>query len=263
MLLIADDDDVVEHDVLGHSHLLIQGGLRVIDLNLVALHLQSVPYLVGILNVLVGDREDRNLTRRKPEGPATRGVLTEDSEDPLDRAEDGAMDHDRALVAGLELMHPDVVALLSEFLAVVIILFLGRGDDGVLGLFHGGGFVGGLFGLGSLILLLVGGGGLVAEAEAAWKHKVQLNGSALMRSSNGIVQLDIDLGSIERAVSWVDLPLLSEAIKCLGQLLFCGVPAIYFAEEHLWAGRELKLILETEESVDVVKEMQAVNDLTL
>ncbi len=57
---------------------------------------------------LVGDRQHAHLFRSQPEGVITGVVLGHDPEEPFQRAEDGAVDHDRPLLAAIS---GDVVEL--------------------------------------------------------------------------------------------------------------------------------------------------------
>ena len=59
----------------------------------------------------VGDRQDRRLHRREPQRERARVVLDEHAEEPLDRTEQRAVDHDRAvpLVVGADVVEVEAL----------------------------------------------------------------------------------------------------------------------------------------------------------
>lgn len=77
------------------------------------------------------------------------------------------------------------------------------------------------------LLLSVGGGlrvgvlcGAIFEVEALRQLEIELDGGALERALEGISDGDVNLGSVERSVAGVDLPLSRVLlIECLGELL--------------------------------------------
>lgn len=66
----------------------------------------------------------------------------------------------------------------------------------------------------------------VLQIKSLRKVKVQLNSSKLVQSSKAILDLDINLGTIEGTITRIELPFSSCFIKHLFQLLFCIVPHV-------------------------------------
>lgn len=55
--------------------------------------------------------------------------------------------------------------------------------------------------------------GLVLEVEANGQLEVELHSAALVRTLEGVVDLNVDLGPVEGSVSWVLLPRLAELVE--------------------------------------------------
>lgn len=49
-------------------------------------------------------------------------------------------------------------------------------------------------------------GGAVSQVEALWQLEIKLDGSALEGATQSIPNRDINLGAVECAVSWIELP---------------------------------------------------------
>ena len=81
--------------------------MRVDEVGAEAVGPQAVDELLRVLVVTIGDRQHRDLHRREPRRERTRVVLDENREEPLDRPEQRAVDHDRlvALVVGADVLH--------------------------------------------------------------------------------------------------------------------------------------------------------------
>ena len=73
--------------------------------------------------------------------------------------------------------------------------------------------------------------------------------------------LDVDFGSIEGAITVVVGPWLSKVVQCLLEGCLSLVPELVRTETILWARRQLKLVLEPEETVDVLEEIERLLDL--
>ena len=119
-----------------------------------------------------GNGHDEHLSRGEPEGPLASKVLRNNRDEPLQAAEDRAVNHDGAR---------------------------GRAAR-------------------------VGSGGLVRaavlEVEALGELEVELDGRALEGAAECVLDLDVDLGAVERAVARVELPLARvELVQRLRQLL--------------------------------------------
>lgn len=83
-------------------------------------------------------------------------------------------------------------------------------------------------------LLLNFGAALLAsvlEVEADRELEVKLDRSALVRSVESVVQLDIDFRAVESAIALLDRPLLAEFIESLCERLLCLVPNLDFSQE--------------------------------
>ena len=69
-----------------------------VELGAHALGLQLRDDLAEVVGVLLGDRDADDLHRRQPHRERAGVVLQQDREEPLDRPEQGAVDHDRPLL---------------------------------------------------------------------------------------------------------------------------------------------------------------------
>lgn len=135
--------------------------------------------------------------------------------------------------------------------------------------------------------------GAVLEVEALGELEVELDGRALERAAEGVPNLDVDLGAVERAVARVQFPLARvELVQRLRQLLeeegwrsamyvhvregikedeeketktYCLglVPGLDVPKVVLRAGGKLEGELEAEEAIDVLHEIEERRDLLL
>lgn len=78
---------------------------------------------------------------------------------------------------------------------------------------------------------------LVLKVEPDWKLEIELNGTALMWSLQGIKYFDVDLRTVEGTVSWVKLPRLAKLIKCSLKSSLCLVPNLISTETCLRPSR--------------------------
>lgn len=77
-----------------------------------------------------------------------------------------------------------------------------------------------------------------------------------MLTPQGIINLNVDLGSIESTISMVISPGSTELVKSILESHFSFVPLFIIAETLLRSGRELELKGETEYSIDVIEEIK-------
>ena len=115
-------------------------------------------------------------------------------------------------------------------------------------------------------LLLFGGSlALVLQVESDWQLEVELNCAALMASSKGIIDLDINLGSIESTLSLIEFPWLSIGIQCILKSFLRDVPKRVITQTLVWprSCRKFQLVSESEKAVDVIEEIKTVSDLVL
>ena len=92
------------------------------------------------------------------------------------------------------------------------------------------------------------------------KLEVELYGSALEISLQGVGDSNVNLGSIKRTVSLIKLPLPAagrcECIQGFFQLRFCDVPGLEISEVLLGPRGKLKLERETKKPVDTFKKVE-------
>lgn len=160
------------------------------------------------------------------------------------------MQDDRASEAGLELLLVPRVVLTVVFIRQE---FLGRKDrcgvlDALLLLAPLGRCV--------LRLLLRRGLTLVLQVEAYRQLEVDLQGAALVLPFERVVNLDIDFGPIESAVTVVERPRLAEPIQRVFKRRLRFVPLAFRTQSIFWPGRELQFVGEAEDPIDVLKEVE-------
>lgn len=102
---------------------------------------------------------------------------------------------------------------------------------------------------------------LVLQVESNRLLEIALNGTTLMMSAQSVVDLDVDLGTVEGTISVVEGPGSSKLVKSLGKSGLSLVPLIVGAETLLGSGGELHLESESENAVGVVKEVKNVSNL--
>eukprot|EP00760_Papus_ankaliazontas_P030251 PhM_4_TR468/c1_g1_i2/m.80221 len=168
---------------------------------------EEAVHLARVLKLRLRDGHDDDLAGREPEGPLAAEVLRQDGDAALERAEDGAVDHDGARVAGLEgllegVRHDGAQAGRDRGLAARVIEHLGvaRGRRG-----RGRGHE--LRGRAQQLLRLA----LhrlrdVREVEAEGQLEVELNRAALVLAVERVHDRDVDLGAVEGTVAGVEVP---------------------------------------------------------
>lgn len=108
----------------------------------------------------------------------------------------------------------------------------------------------------------------VVKIESDRSLEIELDCTALVISTKGIVELDVDLRSVEGTISRVLLPsesllLSAELIKRLLKLVLSCVPDAFISEVRLGSCGEVEIVLETIDSIDVINEVKSSRDLLL
>ena len=117
-LAIAHHQHVGDLLQLGLANLVVDLLLSVVDLRLQAAPGQGGRDLAGIVQMAVGDGQDDGLDRRQPQWEGAGEVLDQDGDEPLEAAENGAVNHHRPVlgvvgadVLQVEALRRDVVQL--------------------------------------------------------------------------------------------------------------------------------------------------------
>ena len=173
-------------------------------------------------------------------------MLSQDGREALNGAKDGAMNDDGPAEAGLELLLVPRVVLRVVLVGWEVL----RGQ------------------LDLLLLVLRGGGlllcrilGLVLQVEADRLLEVELDGSALVRPVQRVVDLDVDLGPVKGSVAVVEGPLEAAIVQGDLKCTLCLVPQFITAKPVLWPRRQLQLEREVKDGVNVLQEVQTVRNL--
>ena len=108
-------------------------------------------------------------------------------------------------------------------------------------------------------------GTLVAQVKADGELEVQLDGGGLVYTTKAVQHLNINLGTIERSVTRVDLPVAStdELVQGLAEVLLGLIPQLDFSHGLLGTSGQLQLEGHTEDAVDMAHEVQHTTDLLL
>ena len=113
---------------------------------------------------------------------------------------------------------------------------------------------------GAVLLAVLSG---VLQFKPLRQLAVQLDGAALPGAAQGIGQMEVQLGAIEGAVAGVDGVFLADAGDGVGKRGGGDVPILDGADVILRHGGQLYLIGQTEERIDLVKELRDADDLVL
>jgi hypothetical protein len=97
--------------------------------------------------------------------------------------------------------------------------------------------------------------GLVLEVEPDRELEVYLDGSALARSFKCVIQLYVDLRSIESSITRVYFPGLSEEVKSSLKSSFSSVPQSIISQLIFRSRRQLQLVVESEKTIDMVQKV--------
>ena len=213
--LFASHEDIVPLGKLRVTHLLVNVTLGAIQLDFVAQLVQVEVNSFTVVHSLLGDGANDGLPGRKPERPLSSQVLAEDGEETLNGAQNCSVDDNRATEARLE-RHlvpregTSIVLIGREFLRGHLLLGLCDVLEGSL-LFC------------SVFMLIL-------EVKAEGLLEVDLNGTALVLSAQRIVDLDIDLGTIEGAITVVESPGLTELDESFLEGSLSLIPLLLRAE---------------------------------
>lgn len=210
---------------LTSSDLLLESVATQIHINVQALLVEDIPDLIGVVVDRRHNWNDQDLSRTEPERPLAGKVFSQNTKHALKAAHDGTVDHYRARVASGELLRR--VASIADT---------------------------------RLILACH-----VSKLESSGKVKVELNGTALVVSTERIVEGNINLGAVESTITVVELPLgvvlLGKGCECLLELLLGNVPGSNIANVLLRARRQLELERESKDAVDTAQEIKTCLDL--
>lgn len=103
---------------------------------------------------------------------------------------------------------------------------------------------------------------LVLEVKTDGKLEIELDSAALMRSLKSIEYLDVDLRSVESTIARVLLPGLSEFVEGLSKGSLGLVPHRVITELISRSCGEIEFELETENTIDVIKEVKDTKDFS-
>ena len=104
----------------------------------------------------------------------------------------------------------------------------------------------------------------VAELELLWQLEVQLYSGTLEASFQGITNGDIDLWSVESAISWVLLPLSRDKlVQSVRQHRFSLIPGSFVSKLVGRSRRELQLESKAEEAIHMLQEVKKLRHFVL
>mmetsp|Transcript_3792 Transcript_3792/g.4275 ORF Transcript_3792/g.4275 Transcript_3792/m.4275 type:complete len:638 (+) Transcript_3792:646-2559(+) len=103
----------------------------------------------------------------------------------------------------------------------------------------------------------------VIEVEADWQLEVELHSSTLEFAAEGVKDRDVNLGTIEGAISWVELPLLAGLVEGILQGSLSLIPDLQLSQVPLRSRGEGHLVLQSKYSVDLIHKLQEPQHLTL
>ena len=156
------------------ADLLLHAVVGIVDLGANCLGLQLIHDALKVVDERLGNRDADDLHRRQPCREGARVVLGEHAEEPLDRTEQGAVDHDGAMFGA------------------------------------------------------VGAG--VLEVEAFRQVEVELNGRHLPGAAQRVLDLDGDLGSVERGAAGIGYEVESGLSRYLGERVGRDLPGLVVAD---------------------------------
>ena len=173
---------------------------REVGVDAQALGPQALDHLAGVGVALFADGQHDGLPRGEPGGEVPPAVLEVDAEEALERPEDGAVEHDGAVV----------LAVLAD----------------------------------------------VREVEALGQVGVVLDGAELPGALERVLDVELDLRPVERALAGRDLELRARALEAFGERPLGAVPLLVGADALVGAARrQLDVdLLEARTPVDAVEE---------
>src|SRR5882724_11562923 len=111
----ADDEHVRHLPDLCVTDAVAELLVTVVELGAEARGAQTRVHRAGVVDVLLADRQHPRLNRREPRRECPGVVLDQDADEALERAEDRAVDHDRALglPVAVDVLEPEAIRLLE------------------------------------------------------------------------------------------------------------------------------------------------------
>ena len=109
------------------------------------------------------------------------------------------------------------------------------------------------------VLLAVRAG--VFQVKPQRQLEIQLDGTALPGSSQGILQMEVDLGTVESAISLVDDVGKSQVVQGAPQGVGGHLPVLVASHAVLRAGGQLHMVFEAEQAVNAVDQVCHALDL--
>lgn len=95
----------------------------------------------------------------------------------------------------------------------------------------------------------------VLQVKSLRHLEVKLDGTALPGSSQGVSQVEVNLGAVECAVAFIDDVIHSHVLKGLLQTVCCHLPILVGTHGILRSGGQLYEILEAELAVNLVNQL--------
>ena len=111
------------------------------------------------------------------------------------------------------------------------------------------------------VLAAVAGG--ILQIKAAGQLIVQLNGAALPGTAQRVLNVEVQLGAVERAVAGVHHILLADGGNGVGQSVLCLLPVLPGADVVLGHGGQFDLVGQAKQRVDLVEQAGDADDLIL
>jgi hypothetical protein len=100
------------------------------------------------------------------------------------------------------------------------------------------------------------------EFKALRQLKVKLNRRALERTLQRITDLNVDLGSVERPISWLDLPRLAKRVEGASESFLGLLPRLEVTQCLLWPRRQVELKREPQLVVPAERRMRRESEVS-
>ena len=110
--------------------------------------------------------------------------------------------------------------------------------------------------------LLLGAVGVnVLKLEVVRQLEVKLDGTALPRTAKAIGQMEVNLRTVESAITLVDHIIDTHRLKCITQALLSALPILIRTHGILWACRKLYTVWEAKLCIVSGNEVRCIRDL--